>query len=242
MKYIIANFKQNGDQEFYKTYFQKLQKILPNSDAMFALPCCYLHLAKQLGLKNLCIGSQMVGFVESGAQTGGIGASMLKDLDAKFALVGHSENRKNGETNSQIAKKLSILAKNNITAILCVGENITERDKFKVVLEKQLGVLKHAKLDNIIIAYEPVWAIGTGQVASQKNICDAHKFIKKVVKEKFFTQVPVIYGGSVKSVNSGKILSLDCVDGVLVGGASLSVEEFCQIYNSQFNGGENESK
>lgn len=233
MKYIVANFKLNGNTQFFKSYFRELKKYVKKPSQMwFAVPNCYLHLSKVL--PNFAIGAQNICHKSSGACTGEISAEMAKDLGAQFCLVGHSECRKRGETDNQIEQKLKLSRQNGLTSILCIGETIDEKSAFRQVLKRQLEVLKNVDIDNIIIAYEPVWAIGTNKTATTRDIKTVHSFIKKYLMEKYEKAVPVLYGGSVNANNSREILKLDVVDGVLVGGASLNALNFSNIYKSQF--------
>lgn len=232
MKYIVANFKLNGNTQFFKSYFKEIKKYVKKpTNMMFAMPNCYLHLSK--GLSNFIVGAQNISHKSSGACTGEISAEMARDLGAQFCLVGHSECRKRGETDNQIEQKLKLAKQNGLTSILCIGEALDEKPVFRQVLKRQLQVLENVGIDNIIIAYEPVWAIGTNKTATTRDIKSVHGFIKKFVLEKYGKDVPVLYGGSVNAINSRDILGLDVVDGVLVGGASLNALNFSSIYKSQ---------
>lgn len=233
MKYIVANFKLNGNTQFFKSYFREIKKYIKKpTNMMFAMPNCYLHLSK--ALPQFVLGAQNISHKLNGACTGEISVEMAKDLGAQFCLVGHSECRKRGETENQIEQKLKLAEQNNLTSILCIGETLDEKPNFRQVLKGQLQVLENVGLDNVIIAYEPVWAIGTNKTATIRDIKSVHSFIKKYITEKFGKDVPVLYGGSVNANNSREILKLEVVDGVLVGGASLNALNFCEIYKSQF--------
>ena len=236
MKYIVANFKLNGSIEFIKNYCKDINNIVNNPNNMWiALPNVYLNFAKDFAKNNIVIGAQNISAYNSGAYTGEVSAQMAKDVGAQFTLIGHSERRHIfGESNEQIAKKIQLATQNNLKVILCVGEKLEEKAKYKSVIASQLKLaLQNADLSNIIIAYEPVWAIGTGKVATIKDIIKVHDYIKGYLQKYFGTELPVLYGGSVKASNSKEILSLSQVDGVLVGGASLKAEEFAKIYFSQ---------
>ena len=157
---------------------------------------------------------------------------MVKSAGATFCLVGHSERRHIfGESNEELAKKICAAVGSGLKVIYCVGETIDEHTRLKSVLTDQLSALKGCDLKCVIIAYEPVWAIGTGKVAKQADIIKAHKFIKEYINKTYGTEVRVLYGGSVNSENANEILSLDVVDGVLVGGASLDAIKFSNIVN-----------
>ena len=237
MKYIVANFKLNGDLQFIDDYAKELNKKVKNPTNMFiALPHIYLHIKHYFDHNAIKIGAQNVSAYQKGAYTGEVSAQMLSDIGADFVIIGHSERRHVfGETNEQIAQKVRIALESGLKVILCVGEKLEEKTKYRSVILSQLKTaLKDVDLTNVIIAYEPVWAIGTGKVATAKDIVRVHAFIKKFVKDNYGVEMPVLYGGSVKPGNSSEILKLKEVDGVLVGGASLKAEEFSQIYLSQF--------
>lgn len=237
MKYIVANFKLNGDLQFIKNYAADLNlQVNKPTNMMIALPNVYLHLKKHFVKNSILIGAQNVSEYQKGAYTGEVSAKMLSDIGADFVIIGHSERRHVfGETNEQIAAKVKIALQNGLKVILCVGEQLEEKNKYRFVISEQLKTaLKDVDLSNVIVAYEPVWAIGTGKVATTKDIIKVHDYIKQLVNKKFNYNVPVLYGGSVKPNNSAEILALSQVDGVLVGGASLNAEEFSKIYLSQF--------
>ena len=237
MKYIAANFKLNGDLQFIEDYSKKLNKLIKKpTNMLIALPFIYLNNAKALSKNGVLVGAQNLSEYEAGAYTGEISAKMIADVGAQFVLVGHSERRHVfGETNEQIAQKIKQAIKNNLKVVLCVGEKLEDKSKYKSVIAAQLkSALAGVNLSNIIIAYEPVWAIGTGKVATTKDIVKVHSFIKEFVLKNYSVNLPVLYGGSVKPANSAEILKLDVVDGVLVGGASLKPADFVDIYNSQF--------
>ena len=237
MKYIAANFKLNGDLQFIEDYSKKLNKLIKKpTNMLIALPFVYLNNAKTLSKNGVLVGAQNLSEYEAGAYTGEISAKMIADVGAQVVLVGHSERRHVfGETNQQIAQKIKQAIKNNLKVVLCVGEKLEDKSKYKSVISAQLkSALAGVNLSNIIIAYEPVWAIGTGKVATTKDIVKVHSFIKEFVLKNYSVNLPVLYGGSVKPANSAEILKLDVVDGVLVGGASLKPADFVDIYNSQF--------
>ena len=184
-------------------------------------------------LKNAFIGAQNVSTEECGAFTGELSASMLKSANVSYCIVGHSERRtKLHETDEDINKKVQLLLEQNITPIICIGEKLEEISKKKSVLSKQLtGALKNVDKD-FIVAYEPVWAIGTGKSCGEKDIEETHKYIKEKIKKLTGKDIMVLYGGSVKSSNAESILNTKYVDGVLVGGACLKTDEFYKIIQS----------
>jgi len=177
-----------------------------------------------------------------GAQTGEVGADMLKDVGAAFVIIGHSERRQfYGETDESVNKKTKAALEFNLKAIVCVGEMLAEReagDAESIVKTQIVGALDGltvADMERIIIAYEPVWAIGTGKTASPEQAQEMHEFIRGVVAEihggEVAEAVRILYGGSVKPDNIGSLMKQTDIDGALVGGASLEAESFAQIVN-----------
>ncbi len=185
------------------------------------------------------IGGQNFYPASEGAYTGEISPDMLLDLGCTFALVGHSERRHIiQESEEIISQKVDFGINSGLKIILCIGETWEERSQAKLeqVLEKQLAVLKDLNRDNIYsrleIAYEPVWAIGTGEVARPGDIQEAHLLVREQLRDiypKEAEDMRILYGGSVKPENTSEIISIDNVDGVLVGGASLDADKFSQI-------------
>ena len=181
---------------------------------------------------NLFAGAQDVSEYNEGAYTGEISAKMLQDEKIMFCIVGHSERRMLfNEENEVIYKKITNLINNKIIPIICIGETLEEKEKNLTtkILEKQIDqcIPKISNYKNSIIAYEPIWAIGTGLTPSNQEIEHVHSFIKN--NQIKYTQFKVLYGGSVKASNSKEINSLNSVDGCLVGGSSLKVDEFNSI-------------
>ena len=177
---------------------------------------------------------------EEGAFTGEISPGMLKDIGCGFALAGHSERRHiMGESSEFVGKKVVLGLKSGLSMILCVGETLEQRKSGQVqkVIDEQLesglkGISADFGVNSLVIAYEPVWAIGTGEVAGSEEIVEAHGFVRKKLKNIFSEkaiEIRILYGGSVKPANCAEIISLDNVNGVLVGGASLESESFSQI-------------
>lgn len=179
----------------------------------------YTYLKKG---ENYILGAQNCFYENKGAYTGEISPKMLKDLGCKYVIIGHSERRNIlNETDLEINKKFKACLLNNLKPVLCIGEKLGE-DR-KEVLKKQLKEdLKGVKDKNIIIAYEPVWAIGTGKTPTSDDILDSFNFIKKIIPES-----KVLYGGSVNSKNIQEIIQI--TDGVLVGGASVNKNEFLKM-------------
>lgn len=240
-RYVFGNWKMHMTLLETENYLKEFKnyEIPENVEVGIAFPYTNICVARKFD-KYFLTGAQNVHYEEDGAFTGEISAVMLKSFGAKFCLVGHSERRKIfGETNKFINKKIKSLLKYNIKSILCVGEKESENraGKTKLVLEKQLEEclqgLYENELENIIIAYEPVWAIGTGRTASlsqiKNTICFIKDWIGKNFSEKAKDKVKLLYGGSVKSSDAQKLGKIECVDGFLVGGASLKPEEFYKI-------------
>ncbi|MDP6686342.1 MAG: triose-phosphate isomerase, partial [Candidatus Omnitrophota bacterium] len=189
---------------------------------------------------SIMLGAQDMYWEAQGAFTGEISAAMLKDAGCRYVIVGHSERRHIfGETDEDVNKKLKVVLKHGMIPIMCVGEKLDERDGAitNEVLERQLtnGLKDMAKdeVQRIIIAYEPVWAIGTGRTATPQQAQDAHKFIRDFIKTSYDNEaslkVRIQYGGSVKPDNIAKLMAQEDVDGALVGGASLDVNSFTEI-------------
>ena len=182
--------------------------------------------------------AQNIATYDSGAYTGEISASMVSDY-ASYAIIGHSERRSFfNETNSVLLKKINMCFKYNITPIFCVGENIEDRKKgtYLSIIEKQLNeTIMSLNFDpsRIILAYEPTWAIGTGEHANSEQITEVHNHIRLMVSKKNgasqTNQIPILYGGSCNSENAQSILSQENVNGLLIGGASLDLKHFLKI-------------
>ena len=189
--------------------------------------------------RPLKIGAQDCGFEDEGQFTGDVSAKLLQEVNCEYVIIGHSERRKNQqETNEIIAKKALSAFKNKITPIICVGESKEIRDQgqhFGFVKEQIIKSIPLVKTSRIVIAYEPIWAIGTGETAQVSQIEEMVKFIRQVYENEvaqFAEEFFLIYGGSVNSTNSGEILNIKGLDGLLVGKASLDIEEFTKILKS----------
>lgn len=185
---------------------------------------------------NLALGAQNMFWEDQGAFTGEISAPMLKAVGCTYVIIGHSERRQYfGESDSTVNKKLFAALKHYLIPIVCIGEKLEEREKgttFKV-LEKQVkGSFKNVtskQWENIVIAYEPVWAIGTGKTATPEQAQEVHAFIRKLLPKDVSDQVRILYGGSIKPENIKELMARPDIDGGLVGGASLKVESFTKI-------------
>ena len=242
---IIANWKCNGSKAMINEWTNNfLTNYVETKKAFIGIapPSIYIESLLETELNKLVeinIGSQDID-ISSGARTGAISSDMILDFDCKFSIIGHSERRQLfNETNEEIKQKILKIAKKTIT-ILCVGETREENknDQTRDILKKQLEVVKDIELNNsLVIAYEPVWAIGTGNTPTPNNINEIHKFIKDVVQSTSYnSEYPmVLYGGSVNQENAKSFFKEEFVDGALIGGASLDGKEFANIINI-FNG------
>ena len=219
-------------------FLKKLKKstrkdfiILPSTQS---IQCIKLKLNN----KFLNLGAQDCSQFAVGAFTGDISASMIKEIGCKYVLIGHSERRTYyNESNSVLKSKIKNAYINNLKVIFCIGENLDDykNGKTKSVLNYQLSNVfnKNFNFKNLVIAYEPVWAIGTNNIPSLEEIEKAHEYIKGLFYKKFQVEnICVIYGGSVNSKNSKEIFSISSVDGGLIGGASLKVDDFKIIYDN----------
>ncbi len=242
-KFIVGNFKMNTTTHEFAKYLDKFLPLVKDSKNVVGLSIPYTHLmlaSQKLVSTNVVYGSQNISTEEKGAFTGEISNLMVKDLGAYFTLVGHSEIRKKfRETNEQINQKIIRALSVNLKCILCVGETKTERNanKTKQVLKKQLEIalkgLYENELKNIIIAYEPIWAIGTGKMPTvkeiEKTVCDIRQIVLDMFSQKSAEKICVIYGGSVNQNNSANILKIKNLNGLLIGGACLDPVEFANI-------------
>ena len=231
-KIIAGNFKMNKTIKECMEYAIKFSgyKLPKNRDVILCPPAYALDIFSKT-LKKYCkIGCQNIGAREQGALTGELSASMIKSAGVTFALVGHSERRHIiGETDEDINKKAILLQNQDITPIICIGETLEQSSKKKAVLGAQISKAIKGLNKDFIIAYEPVWAIGTGKTCDTDTISKTHEYIKEKVLKLTGRDVPVLYGGSVKTNNAKLILNTKNVDGVLVGGACLDPEEFYKI-------------
>jgi triosephosphate isomerase len=236
---IIGNWKMNPtSQKDAKDLFEAVKKGCQHSASEIVIcpPNPYLSLLKDLGLP---LGAQNICFEERGPFTGEISALMVKDLGVEYVILGHSERRKYfNETNEIINKKIKSALRTGLKAIFCVGETAAERDSGKKneILENQIreglsGIINDgiaSVTELLVVAYEPVWAIGTGKNCDVDETKNTVEFIRKILP----AGTKVIYGGSVTSQTSGDYVKQAGVDGLLVGGASLNSEEFVKIVSS----------
>ena len=242
---IVANWKCNGSKTMIDAWFKNYIKDSEESNRVFigiAPPTIYIERVANIAKKNslqIKTGSQDID-ISSGARTGAISIEMILDNNCYFSIIGHSERRELfSENNIEIRQKI-IKIMDKTLPILCVGETLEDNKKnlTKDVLREQLEVINNLEFKNkLVIAYEPVWAIGSGLTPDPKDINEIHKFIKDVVQSNTNNSAnpSVLYGGSVNSANAASFFNEDYVDGALVGGASLDGSSFAEIVNL-FNG------
>lgn len=242
-KIIAGNWKMNGSRQFAVELVEKLQPVaeeLSSSvEVVVAPPYVLMTTVGQYCSSGLKMASQDVSSFDGGAYTGEISADMLVDMGCRYSIVGHSERRALfGDTNELVAKKVVKSLEKDIAPILCVGETLEERETGKtldVIREQIVSALKELneqQLKNVVVAYEPVWAIGTGKTATPEQAQEVHAFIRKEIagmSESVAELMPIIYGGSVKADNAVSLFAMNDIDGGLVGGASLKFEEFAEI-------------
>ena len=239
---IVANWKMNplssAKAERFCDLIKKKLKKSRKAEIIICPPYLYLWIVKQL--RVIKIGAQNCFWEEQGAFTGEISLAMLKDLKCKYVLIGHSERRRFlNETNQMINKKIQTALFAKITPILCVGEKQEEKEKNKTIavlksqLESALKGISKKQVGNIIFAYEPVWAIGTGKACSADEGHVIRLLLQKIIAEKYTRQIAekakILYGGSVNSSNVEEIIKQAGFQGVLIGKASLIPKEFIKI-------------
>jgi len=213
--------------------------------AIFAVPFPYLQLANEKlgGKKNVFVAAQNCYNKKSGAYTGEVSVEMLTSMNIEYVVLGHSERREYfNESNQLLAEKINICLDNNINPIFCCGESLsireanTQNDFVGKQLEESLYHLSAEQIQKIVIAYEPIWAIGTGKTASSEQAQEMHAFIRSQLAKKYGNDIAenitILYGGSVKGNNAAELFSQKDVDGGLVGGASLNATEFVAIINA----------
>ena len=234
MNYLIAgNWKMNASKQFIRSYLSNLNfEENINVKMLICPPDCYLNEVNSKTNLAISKGAQNISFEEDWAFTVEVSAKMLNDLNVEYTIVGHSERRTIfNETSNEVSIKATNSLKNNIHPIICVGETLQQKkdNQTKEILSKQFNesINDDTNNDNTIIAYEPIWAIGSGLTPSLDEINEIHNFIKNEIQG--YENYKILYGGSVKSANSKEILNLDNVDGLLIGGSSLNVDEFKKI-------------
>ena len=228
MKIIAGNWKMNGTRTGLREMQSALAGVNTENRVILCVPFTFIDDATG----PAAIGAQDVSAHDHGAFTGQVSATMLRESGAKYVIVGHSERRMyNGDTNEIVRAKAEMALAAGITPIICVGETADERNAGKTLEIIESGVRESvpAGNGNVIVAYEPRWAIGAGITPSSDDIAIAHKMIADILNSMGRGGTPILYGASVKGSNAAEIMSIPHVDGVLVGGASLKSDDFIPI-------------
>ncbi len=247
-KIVAGNWKMNKTfsdaEDLIVEIAEGVEELSESVEVILFPPFVYIEMATDIEQEaNVMIGAQNISHFESGAYTGEVSGEMLESLAVHFCLIGHSERRKYfNETNDILAKKVNIALKHNISPIFCIGETLEERtaDKHFSIVEQQLNEsvfhLSTEDFEKVIIAYEPVWAIGTGVTATVGQAQEMHAYIRQIIAKKYSQSIAdeafILYGGSCNADNAEDLFSLPDVDGGLIGGASLSAEQFLKIVDA----------
>jgi triosephosphate isomerase len=243
---IVGNWKMNKTILESLSFVRALKTAVSDVKDVDILICPTFvsinAVYNEIKRSNINVGAQNLFWEEKGAFTGEVSASMLKDVGCSYVLIGHSERRQYfGETNESVNKKIKATLSNGIIPIVCVGETLKEREENTTfqVIEKQIkeslsGLSCQEEIFKLVIAYEPVWAIGTDKTATPKQAQEVHAFIRKVcfqIYKDVADNIRILYGGSVKPDNVSELMKQSDIDGGLVGGASLEVESFVKLVN-----------
>jgi triosephosphate isomerase len=243
-KLIAGNWKMNGGLAANEALVQGLKSGLAqalghqHAQVAVCVPAAYLSQVQQLVAgSGINLGAQDVSAHEQGAYTGEVSVAMLKDFAVRYVIVGHSERRQyHGETDEQVAHKVQLALAAGVTPIVCVGESLAEREAGKTmdVVKRQLAAVIHLNghcISEIAVAYEPVWAIGTGRTANPEQAQEVHAMLRAQLKAAtaHSERVQILYGGSMNAANAAELLSQPDIDGGLIGGASLKAADFLQI-------------
>lgn len=239
---VAANWKMNGNLALVSEMAAALTKVELAENVTVVVCPSFPYLAAChafTDIEQVAIGAQQISEFEQGAYTGEVSATMLQEMQVRFAIVGHSERRSIfKETSLHVAKKVKAALDAGITPILCIGESEQERvsEQTETVLASQLqpviDELGIERFSEVVVAYEPVWAIGTGKTASPEMAQETHRFIRgflAALNEDVANKVPLLYGGSVNATNCDALFAQSDIDGGLIGGASLKVNEFMTI-------------
>lgn len=233
-KLIVGNLKMNMVADEVSNYLKAINKNIYSDNVVICPSSIYIpYFLKQ----RYSVGIQNISTEDMGAHTGEISAKQAYSLGVKYTLVGHSERRTMyGDTDLIVGKKVKIAIKNNLYSIICIGETIEDKAMLRTerVLKKQLNYalkdLSVEEMDNVVIAYEPVWSIGTNKIPSNRDIKNTVSYIKLLISNLFgYNDAKVLYGGSVNSKNIAQLMKVDNLDGFLIGGASLKPDEFLNI-------------
>lgn len=246
---IAGNWKMNKNRAEAKALITELLPLVKEAGCEVVICTPYTNLETALALtegSNVKVGAENCHWAESGAFTGEISAPMLKELGVQYVIIGHSERRQYfGETDETVAKRVRAALESGLEVILCVGETLEQREAditgetIAIQVKKALAGVTAEELRHIIIAYEPVWAIGTGMVATPQSAQDAAKAIRDDLSATFGIHVGeavrILYGGSVSSKNAEELIGEPDVDGFLIGGAALNVDELTRICQLTMN-------
>ncbi len=238
--FIAANWKMNktiGETESFLKEFIPLVKDAQDVDIVIAPPFTALYAALPfLKNTNIQLSAQNIFYEDKGAYTGEVSPLMLTDIGCKYAIIGHSERRQYfNDTDEIVNKKIKAARKHNLDVIFCIGESLQEREEEKTsdILKRELQEgLKDVSSDGIVVAYEPIWAIGTGKTATPEQAQEVHKYIRERLASLYggkAKEIRILYGGSVTPENIDDLMSREDVDGALVGGASLKADSFAKI-------------
>ena len=231
MKIIAGNWKMNGSRDTLQNMALALKDVKTDNKVILCVPYTMLCV----NAINFSLGAQDVSTHDKGAYTGEVSASMIAETGAKYVIVGHSERRQyHEETNSIVRQKASNALNAGLIPIICVGETMEEKQAGKTMAVIESGVRESVPndADKVIVAYEPRWAIGAGLTPTETEILEAHKLIADTLSSMGLSGTPILYGASVKASNAADIMSIQFVDGVLVGGASLKSDGFIPIITS----------
>jgi triosephosphate isomerase len=237
-RYLIANWKMNLPPEGIDAFLGAMR----GANVAVAPPCVYLKDVVARAPENVLVGAQNCADQKAGAFTGEVSASMLRDCGARFVIVGHSERRNvYGESDAVVAKKTTLAIENGLTPIVCIGENLDERERGNAITVcsgqiAALGLPQLANAAEVIVAYEPVWAIGTGRNATSAMVAEMARAVRDALMRHWpvdlARRAPVLYGGSVTPENAGDLVAHGGIDGFLVGGASLDSKKFLALAES----------
>lgn len=232
MKIIAGNWKMNGSKALLENMLTALETLDTNNKVILCVPFTMLNS----GNEKVSIGAQDISEHEQGAFTGEVSGTQIAETGAKYVIVGHSERRAyHNETNDTVRNKAKMAIQNGLTPIICVGETMEEKQAGKAMAIIESGVRESIPTDiegKVIVAYEPRWAIGAGITPTNEEIAEAHNLIAKILTDMGLDGTPILYGASVKGNNAAEIMSIQNVDGVLVGGASLKPDDFIPIITS----------
>jgi len=242
-KLIAGNWKMNGSLASNAALMTAMDaglhvRMPAKCEVALCVPSVYLAQMQQLCSKNaIDLGSQDVSVHASGAYTGEVSAAMLKDFGVRYAIVGHSERRQyHGESDELVALKAQVALASGITPIVCIGETLAERESGKTeeVVKRQMAAIVHANghcISEIVVAYEPVWAIGTGKTATPEQAQAVHALLRAQLKlaSTHADKIQILYGGSMNASNAAALLAQADIDGGLIGGASLKAADFLSI-------------